>query len=79
MLGKPFMLMPSPKICTQYMRTLFAKTEDPIQIVIPRKRIQFVKLVNGEVPENYESKCNFDCFYYCWKLGLKRDIIWLEN
>ena len=79
-IGKPFMLiMPSPKICTQYMRSLFAKTEDPIQIIIPRKRIQFVKLVNGEVPENYESKCNFDCFYYCWKMGLKRDIIWLDN
>jgi len=78
-LEKPFMLiMPSPKIFTQYMRTLFSKTEDPIQIIIPRKRIQFVKLVNGEIPENYESKCNFDCFYYCWKMGLKRDIIWLE-
>jgi hypothetical protein len=35
-------------------------------------------MVNGEVPENYESKCNFDCFYYCWKMALPRDIIWLE-
>jgi hypothetical protein len=78
-LGKPFILiMPSPKLCTQYMRKLFAEN-DKIQIVIPRKRIQFVKLVNGEIPENYESKCNFDCFYYCWKIGLPRDITWLES
>ena len=78
-LGKPFILiMPSPKLCTQYMRKLFAKHDDRLQIVIPRKRVQFVKLVNGEVPENYESKCNFDCFYYCWKIGLPRDIIWFE-
>jgi hypothetical protein len=78
-LGKPFILiMPSPKLCTQYMRKLFAEN-DKMQIVIPRKRIQFVKLVNGEVPENYESKCNFDCFYYCWKIVLPRDITWLES
>jgi hypothetical protein len=78
-LGKPFILiMPSPKLCTQYMRKLFAEN-DKIQIVIPRKRIQFVKMVNGEIPENYESKCNFDCFYYCWKIGLPRDITWLES
>ena len=79
-LGKPFILiMPSPKLCTQYMRKLFATHDDKLQIIIPRKRVQFLKLVNGEVPENYESKCNFDCFYYCWKIGLPRDITWLES
>jgi hypothetical protein len=78
-LGKPFILiMPSPKLCTQYMRKLFS-ANDKMQIVIPRKRVQFVKLVNGEVPENYESKCNFDCFYYCWKICLPRDITWLKS
>jgi hypothetical protein len=79
-LGKPFILiMPSPKICTQYMRKLFSNISDPIQVIIPRKRIQFVKLVNGKVPENYDSKCNFDCFYYCWKMNLPRDIVWLDS
>jgi hypothetical protein len=79
-LGKPFILiMPAPKMCTQYMRKMFATHDDKLQIIIPRKRIQFVKMVNGEVPENYESKCNFDCFYYCWKSGLPRDITWLES
>jgi len=78
-LDKPFiMIMPSSKINTQYFRKLFSKSESPIQIIIPRKRIQFVKLVNGEIPEDYKSKCNFDCFYYCYKIGLPRDIVWLE-
>jgi len=75
-LGKPFiMILPSSKINTQYFRELFA---NKIQIIIPRKRIHFVKLVNGEKPEGWKNSCNFDCFYYCWKMELPKDIIWLE-
>ena len=78
-LNKPFILiMPSSKINTQYFRKLFSKQQDPIQIIIPRKRIQFIKLVDGKVPDNFKNACNFDCFYYCWKMNLPRDIIWLE-
>ena len=78
-LDKPFILiMPSSKINTQYFRKLFSNNKDKIQIIIPRKRIHFIKLVNGVKPEDYKSSCNFDCFYYCWKIGLSNDIIWLE-
>lgn len=78
-LGKPFiMIMPSPKINTQYFRNLFSDNKDPIQIIIPRKRIQFIKLVDDKVPDNYKSSSNFDCFYYCWKMNLPHDIVWLE-
>jgi len=78
-LDKPFILiMPCSKIYTQYFRRLFSESENPIQIIIPRKRIQFIKTLNGEIPEDYKSKCNFDCYYYCWKIGLKRDITWLD-
>ena len=78
-LNKPFiMIMPSSKINTQYFRKLFCDTEDPIQLIIPRKRIQFEKTVDGKIVEG-KSCCNFDCFYYCWKMGLDRDIIWLKN
>ncbi len=78
-LEKPFiMIMPSSKINTQYFRKLFSNVEEPIQIIIPRKRIHFEKKVDGETPENYKSVCNFDCFYYCYKMNLPRDIIWLE-
>lgn len=78
-LGKPFIvILPSSKIHTQYFRKLFAKTEDKIQIIIPRKRIHFIKKVDGVVPEGFKNACNFDCFYYCWKMNLERDITWLE-
>jgi hypothetical protein len=73
-LDKPFILiLPSSKINTQYFRENFKNTDSQLQIIIPRKRIQFVK--NGNELQN---KCNFDCFYYCYKMNLPRDIIWLE-
>jgi hypothetical protein len=62
-----------------HLQKLFCDTDDPIQIIIPRKRIQFEKLVNGEKVADQKQDCNFDCFYYCWKWGLERDIIWLKN
>lgn len=71
-LEKPFILiLPSSKINTQYVRENYKNKG--LQIIIPRKRIQFVK--NGNELQN---KCNFDCFYYCYKMDLPRDIIWLE-
>ena len=62
-------------INTQYMRSLFKN--DELQIIIPNKRISFVKKVNRIFPDNWCSKCNFDCFYYCYKMNLPKDIIWL--
>jgi len=72
-LDKPFVLiMPCSKICTSYFRENFKDSDSPIQIIIPRKRIAFIK--KGELTKS----CNFDCFYYCYKMNLPRDIIWLE-
>tara|TARA_R110002096_G_scaffold235811_1_gene426129 strand:+ start:2562 stop:3050 length:489 start_codon:yes stop_codon:yes gene_type:complete len=71
-LDKPFILiLPCSKISTSYMREYFKDDKD-LQIIIPRKRIQFVK--NGNELSN---KCNFDCFYYCYKINLNKDIMWL--
>ena len=73
-LDKPFILiMPSSKINTQYVREIFMN--EKLQIIIPKKRIQFAKIIDGK----YETKnaCNFDCFYYCWKVNLEKDITWL--
>ena len=70
-IDKPFIIiLPSSKINTQYFRTWKDKG---LQIIIPRKRIQFIK--NGNELQN---KCNFDCFYYCYKMNLPKDLIWLE-
>lgn len=74
-LDKPFILiLPSSKINTQYFRIL----KNNIQIIIPKKRIHFDKQINGKTPEGWKNACYFDCFYYCYKMNLPRDIIWLE-
>jgi hypothetical protein len=74
-IDKPFILiMPCEKICSQYMRNLNIK----LQIIIPKKRIHFVKLVDGKKPENWGNSCYFDCFYYCYKMNLPDDITWLR-
>jgi len=79
-LDKPFILiLPSSKINTQYLRRHFYNTNRNLQIIIPRKRIHFEKKINGEIPANWSNSCNFDCFYYCYKIGLERDITFLEN
>jgi hypothetical protein len=76
-LNKPFILiMPCSKLTTQYMRRLFSGNND-LQIIIPRKRIQFVKCVDGKPAEGNKDCCNFDCFYYCYKIGLPNAITWL--
>jgi hypothetical protein len=75
-LDKPFILiLPASKITTSYFRRWKDKG---IQIIIPRTRIHFTKKINGETPKNWGNKCNFDCFYYCYKMNLTKDIIWLE-
>ena len=75
-LDKPFIIiMPSSKINTSYFRKWKDKN---LQIIIPRRRIHFTKKIDGEMPDNYKSKCNFDCFYYCYKMNLEKDITWLE-
>ena len=76
LLDKPFIIIfPASKICTSYMRKWKNKR---LQIIIPRKRIHFIKLIDGKIPENWKNQCSFDCFYYCYKIGLEKDIIWLE-
>ncbi len=69
-LDKPFILiLPVSKITTQY----FKEWKDKIQIIIPKKRIHFDKEGTVKSPSN----CNFDCFYYCYKMNLPKDIVWI--
>ena len=75
-LDKPFIiLLPSAKINTSYLRIF---KDFNLQIIIPRKRIHFEKKINGKTPDGWKNACNFDCFYYCYKMNLPNDIIWLE-
>ena len=74
-IGKPFVLLcPCTTLTTKYFSKHFA---DEIQIIVPPRRIHFEKLVDGKPVENYKSRCNFDCLYYCWKMNLPRDLVWL--
>jgi hypothetical protein len=74
-LDKPFIIiLPSSKINTGYFRIWKDKG---IQIIIPKKRIHFEKLIEGKKPEGWKSSCNFDCFYYCYKINLPKDIVFL--
>jgi hypothetical protein len=77
-LDKPFIvIMPSSKINTSYFRDAFM--DSGLQIIIPTKRIQLKKLVNGKEIDNYKSDCPFNCFYYCFKMNLEKDIMWLRG
>jgi hypothetical protein len=60
---------------TQYIKELFM---NKLQIIIPKRRINFTKKIDGVIPENWGDRCNFDCFYYCYKMNLESDIIWLK-
>jgi hypothetical protein len=77
-LDKPFMLIfPVSKMNTSYFRE-FGIDHD-FQIIIPRKRINFLKKVNGEVPKGWSNRCNFDCHYYCYKMNLPKSIYYLTS
>ena len=76
LLDKPFILiMPISKLTTTYFRDCF-KNDNEFQFIIPRKRIQFNKLIDGN--EEQQNKCNFDCVYYCYKINLEHSITWLD-
>ena len=67
LLDKPFILiMPVSTLCYQYFKPL----KDNIQIMIPPKRINFDK--------QKKSSATFDCLYYCYKMNLSQDIIFLS-
>jgi len=73
-LDKPFiMISPAPMICYKYFRELFGNEQ--LKIIIPKKRIQFIKYEDGKY--NEQGRCNFDCFYYCYKIDLPLHINYL--
>jgi len=75
-LDKPFIIiLPVSKICYSYLRNWKDRV---LQLIIPRRRIQFIKLVNGKLVENWKDRCNFECFYYCYKMDLPKSLIWLD-
>ena len=68
-IGKPFcVLVPVSTISKLFLKKIFGKDIDKIQLIIPNKRIHFIK--NGE----QTSRNWFDTVFLCYKLNLDKDI-----
>lgn len=70
---KPFMIIvPVSTICYNYCKIL-----KNIQILIPQKRVSYLKCdENGNVNES-KSSCAFDSIILCWKIHLENDITFM--
>jgi hypothetical protein len=70
-LDKPFILILFPKVfLCKWFQDLFA---EELQIIIPKKRPTFTHLTNGK--KNYTPP--FGTFYFCWKMKLDKDLIFI--
>lgn len=70
LLDKPFILiMPVNRFFTKYFKDMMKNKN--LQIIIPKKRIQFLK--NGEC----KGRCCFECVYYCLNINLEKDITFI--
>lgn len=68
-MNKPFIIiMPASTIFTSYLRDTFG---NELQIIVPHKRMHFEK--HGVLLK----RTSFDSCYYCYKMNLERDIVWL--
>jgi hypothetical protein len=77
-LNKPFIaICPLSMLITNYFRKLFGDDEDKIQIIIPKKRITFLKTDEEMIPIKTKHRQSFECLYYCWKMNLPDDITYL--
>ena len=71
-LDKPFILIiPTCLLCLKWFQNLY---ENQIQMIIPQKRITFKHLNNNN--ENYTPP--FGSFIYCYKMNLKKDLIFIS-
>jgi len=74
-LDKPFIMICSQQVLfTQYFKKIIK--DKKLQIIVPSKRIQFIKIKNGEYIDT-GNRCNFDCLYFCYKMNLDKDLIFI--
>ena len=76
-IDKPFiLLLPVSTLCYNYAKIL----KDNIQIMIPPKRIKFKRYnkITHEIEKDWAKySSTFDCLWFCYKIGLESDIIYL--
>ncbi len=65
-IDQPFILiMPCSTLCYKY----FQSYKDKIQLIVPPKRYNFAPQL--------KSSPSFDCLYFCYKMNLPRDLIFV--
>jgi len=72
-LEKPFILiLPTMKLQTKYLQSAL----DPkhIQLILPRRTINFYQFVDGE---RHCRQCAFDTLYLCYKMNLEHTVNFL--
>ena len=70
-LDKPFILiLPSMMLGYKYFQILF---KQDLQIIVPCTRIKFKHLNSSN--KNYTPP--YACFYFCWKMKLPKDLIFI--
>ena len=71
-LDKPFILvLPAVMICYKYFQEYF---KDHLQIIVPYTRIKFNHLESTN--KNYSAP--FGSFFFCYKMNLEKDLIFLD-
>ena len=76
-LNKPFMLLlPTLKIHTKYTSSFFK--HKTFQILIPRRRVHFLKYVDDEPVKDWKNATAFDCVWFCFGMGFEKDINFLK-
>lgn len=77
-LDKPFIIiMNSMNVYSNYMRDIFKEKFKYLQIINPKGKIHFDKLLdNGEL--EHIKKTSFYCIYLCYKMNIKNEDLWLE-
>ena len=71
-IDKPFVLIvPTSIISKLYVKNIFKDDIDKVQYIIPSRRLQY------EVNGYNQKRTPFDTLFFCYKLELKRDIVYL--
>ena len=76
-LDKPFILtMNACNMFSNYMRDIFEDKIKYLQVIYPKGKIQYAKLVDNELVPT--KNCSFYSVYVCYKLDLSPEKLWLD-
>ena len=71
-IDKPFIIIcPNHTFQYKFFQRPFKKY---LQLIIPNKRMRFTHLTDDKKGSNLP----FDCYYFCYKMNLPKDLIFLE-